>query len=653
MSVLAMRYLVGSSGAPALESEVSSSPSSEDLPPPSPSRSDEIEGISKHSEPVTMLQLLALIKMSLLLFAIRTTDIKPMEEGEDQQQQQKSFLPPSSLLTADPTPWFSPFDNSDTSGRGRGRGRGGRGRGRRGGFSSQNTPTTSRPEIPLLGSSLISRFGTVLEHISILYPLVGVAVQSLMPSPPRETRPPLFPCPGVASCLMDGAVFSVLLEDEEANEKKKVDAAAAASEGGSGSGSSSSFTQNKFHRNRHNKQQQQRPSDATEALFLAPSSDLDRIQRLFETGKLFLRTPSTAAHPSFTITPTSPEWNQISFHIAKIFKNLFKPLYTSVVSIFLPASLPSLLPPPLSLTLVDYSQEETPSGDPDALPPVSSLLETSPLTTEQLHPPYMPPDLPAVERAVDVYEHVRDHDVSIVCGETGCGKSSYIPTLLHRAHKIDQAIARERNPEEPQKRTRIYVTQPRRVAAVSLAKRVSELRGEEAGEGLVGYLIGQDRAICNHTEIFYVTVGWLVERVVHDPEFIRRCSHIVLDEVHERDVAADLLCLLVKRLLLQYRTDPSVNALGKPPKIVIMSATFDGELFANYFAPHDPPKPLYLGARRFPVTVFHLDELPEFPAFKENMQYQPPRMLLRRAIDTVNSKMRSFILIHCFFVSIF
>ena len=253
----------------------------------------------------------------------------------------------------------------------------------------------------------------------------------------------------------------------------------------------------------------------------------------------------------------------------------------------------------------------------------------------------MPPDLPAVERAVDVYEHVRDHDVTIVCGETGCGKSSYIPTLLHRTHKIDQAIAREKNPEEPFKRARIYVTQPRRVAAVSLAKRVSELRGEEAGEGLVGYLIGQDRAICNHTEIFYVTVGWLVERVVHDPEFIRRCSHIVLDEVHERDVAADLLCLLVKRLLLQYRTDPSVSSLGKPPKIVIMSATFDGDLFANYFSPHDPPKPLYLGARRFPVTVFHLDELHEFPAFKENAQYQPPRMLLRRAIETVNSKMRT------------
>ena len=273
------------------------------------------------------------------------------------------------------------------------------------------------------------------------------------------------------------------------------------------------------------------------------------------------------------------------------------------------------------------------------------ILPRSPLNNST--PPYMPADLPAVARAKDVYEHVRDHDVTIVCGETGCGKSSYIPTLLHRAHKIDQAIAKEKrknsgesdnNSEEPYRRTKIYVTQPRRVAAVSLAKRVSELRGEGVGEGLVGYLIGQDRSVCNHTEIFYVTVGWLVERVVHDPEFIRRCSHIILDEVHERDVAADLLCLLVKRLLIQYRND---NTFGSPPKIVIMSATFDGELFANYFSSHNPPKPLYLGARRFPVAVFHLDEFPDFPLFQENPSCQPPRHLIRRAIDSVNSKMRT------------
>ena len=95
---------------------------------------------------------------------------------------------------------------------------------------------------------------------------------------------------------------------------------------------------------------------------------------------------------------------------------------------------------------------------------------------------------------------------------------------------------------------KILVTQPRRVAAVSLAKRVASERHENLGM-TVGYCIGQEKVVSDNTCLFFVTTGWLLQKLVGDPGFFFSCSHIVLDEVHERDLDSDMLALVVKRLL--------------------------------------------------------------------------------------------------------
>lgn len=211
-------------------------------------------------------------------------------------------------------------------------------------------------------------------------------------------------------------------------------------------------------------------------------------------------------------------------------------------------------------------------------------------------------ELPIFAHRDIILEHVRSHRVTHIQGETGCGKSTQVPKyIMEDAEAACEAGLSSRD-------TKIVVTQPRRMAAISLAKRCAEELGEQIGE-TVGYRISGDSV---SGKLSFATTGFLLQVLVNQPEEFGSYTHVILDEVHERSVDADLLTMLLKLLMQCY---PTV-------KLIVMSATLQAHLFAEYFAmledsyigmksqvPEVPVKPLFVGVRTFPVEQIFLDEL--------------------------------------------
>ncbi|XP_056412357.1 ATP-dependent RNA helicase DHX33 isoform X2 [Hyla sarda] len=166
-------------------------------------------------------------------------------------------------------------------------------------------------------------------------------------------------------------------------------------------------------------------------------------------------------------------------------------------------------------------------------------------------------------------------------GETGSGKTTQIPQYLYESSIGRQGI--------------IGVTQPRRVAAISLATRVSEERKTELSK-LVGYTVRFEDVTSEETKIKFLTDGMLLREAIGDP-LLRRYSVVILDEAHERTVHTDVLFGVVKT------AQKKRKELGKLPlKVIIMSATMDVDLFSQYF---NGAPVLYLEGRQHPIQVFY------------------------------------------------
>ena len=125
------------------------------------------------------------------------------------------------------------------------------------------------------------------------------------------------------------------------------------------------------------------------------------------------------------------------------------------------------------------------------------------------------------------------NQVTIICGETGCGKSTQMPAFI-----LERELSQGRG-------CRIYCTEPRRISAITLAQRVSEELGEHKNElgslkSLVGYAIRLESRISGSTRLVYATTG-IVLRMLESPDGFEDVTHIVIDEVHERRY---LLCVL-------------------------------------------------------------------------------------------------------------
>jgi pre-mRNA-splicing factor ATP-dependent RNA helicase DHX15/PRP43 len=191
---------------------------------------------------------------------------------------------------------------------------------------------------------------------------------------------------------------------------------------------------------------------------------------------------------------------------------------------------------------------------------------------------------------------VHENQIVIIEGETGSGKSTQIPQFLLNDHDDDGAAATA--PLVIPGQTAIAVTQPRRVAATSLAARVAEEMDVALGEE-VGYTIRfEDVSDANKTVLKFVTDGMLLREAMSDP-LLSRYSAIVLDEAHERTLATDVLMGLLMEVLPKRQAK---NGKHGQLKIVVMSATLDAEKFQAYF--HNAPL-LKVPGRTFPVEIFY------------------------------------------------
>ena len=205
--------------------------------------------------------------------------------------------------------------------------------------------------------------------------------------------------------------------------------------------------------------------------------------------------------------------------------------------------------------------------------------------------------LPAWHKQEGILHAISAQRVTIVTGETGSGKSTQVVQFV-----LDQAIQAQKGSG-----TNILCTQPRRVAALSLADRVSNERCTTLGDE-VGYIIRGESKTSASTKITFMTTGVLLRRIQTSSsmaEALHGISHIFIDEVHERSLDTDFLLALLEDSL---KASPSL-------KIVLMSATLDKDVFMNYFGGSLKVAHVHIEGRTFPVSDHYLEEVLQITRF--------------------------------------
>ena len=204
--------------------------------------------------------------------------------------------------------------------------------------------------------------------------------------------------------------------------------------------------------------------------------------------------------------------------------------------------------------------------------------------------------LPAWAKTEELLAAVANHQVTIVAGETGCGKTTQLPQFI-----LDDAIARGEGA-----RTNLICTQPRRISATSVASRVAQERGEAIGK-TVGYKIRLEAVTSSSTRILFVTTGVLLRRLAEDP-LLAGVSHVVVDEVHERSLDSDFLLVLL-RDVLPHR--PSL-------RVVLMSATLNASAFGAYFKGAAVAQ---IPGFTFPVQEHYLEDILQVTSYVPSGEY--------------------------------
>ncbi|KAJ5088102.1 Pre-mRNA-splicing factor ATP-dependent RNA helicase-like protein cdc28 [Penicillium angulare] len=190
--------------------------------------------------------------------------------------------------------------------------------------------------------------------------------------------------------------------------------------------------------------------------------------------------------------------------------------------------------------------------------------------------------LPIYQFRDQIIQAVHDHQVLIIVGETGSGKTTQIPQYLHEAGFTKDGL-------------KVGCTQPRRVAAMSVAARVAEEMGTKIGNE-VGYAIRFEDNTSDKTILKYMTDGMLLRELLTEPD-LGQYSALMIDEAHERTVPTDIACGLLKDI-----------AKARPDlKLLISSATMDAQKFQKYF---DDAPIFNIPGRRYPVDV-HYTSQPE------------------------------------------
>lgn len=192
--------------------------------------------------------------------------------------------------------------------------------------------------------------------------------------------------------------------------------------------------------------------------------------------------------------------------------------------------------------------------------------------------------LPAFQVRDDLLKIIAENQIIVVIGETGSGKTTQITQFL-----AEEGYTKSLHKDGS--RRLVACTQPRRVAAMSVAKRVSEEMGVKLGED-VGYTIRfEDKTSHRKTRIKYMTEGILLREILEDPS-LEQYSCIIMDEAHERSLITDVLLGLFRNLLRRRRD----------LKLIVTSATMNADRFTGYFG--NAPQ-FFIPGRTFPVEVFY------------------------------------------------
>ncbi|WP_280873133.1 MULTISPECIES: ATP-dependent RNA helicase HrpA [Micrococcaceae] len=189
-----------------------------------------------------------------------------------------------------------------------------------------------------------------------------------------------------------------------------------------------------------------------------------------------------------------------------------------------------------------------------------------------------PAELPVSERREDLMAAIAANQVTIIAGETGSGKTTQIPKMCLELGLGDNGL--------------IGHTQPRRLAARTVAERIAEELGVEIGQE-VGFQVRFTGEVSRSTKVKLMTDGILLAEIQRD-KLLRKYNAIIIDEAHERSLNIDFILGYLKRILPQ-RPDL---------KIIITSATIDPERFAKHFGTEDEPSPIIeVSGRTFPVEI--------------------------------------------------
>ena len=220
-----------------------------------------------------------------------------------------------------------------------------------------------------------------------------------------------------------------------------------------------------------------------------------------------------------------------------------------------------------------------------------------------LPPIDFPESLPVSGKRDEIEAALREHQVIIVCGETGSGKTTQLPKIALTMGRGGWGQVRDPNAKRHERPTLIGHTQPRRIAASSVAKRIAEELNTPLGE-VVGYKVRFQDRLMPGASVKLMTDGILLAETQGDPD-LRAYDTIIIDEAHERSLNIDFL-LGYLRQLLPRRPDL---------KVIVTSATIDADRFAQHFASAKGPAPVIMvSGRLFPVEQ-------RYRPFEESREY--------------------------------
>lgn len=209
-----------------------------------------------------------------------------------------------------------------------------------------------------------------------------------------------------------------------------------------------------------------------------------------------------------------------------------------------------------------------------------------------------------------VLDALHDHRAVVVAGDTGSGKSTQVPQFI-----LENLLTNESSCTSY---ANIAITQPRRISAISLAERVSH----ELGEPGVGYTVGHNVRFDSKTPnrdlniMSFFTTGMLLRKLQRNPDLLG-VTHLIIDEVHERDCTTDFLLILIKRLLTR----------RKDIKVILMSASMDATLFSRYF---DNCPIVSVSGRCYPVKDQYLEDI------CHQFRFKPPREEARERVPKLD-----------------